>query len=131
MRHSAGVALLTVLFGTACGSDADLSGDWSGTLTDGSNASGSSPLSWRVSQTGSVFSGNATAGPLLGTVAGSVSSEETRYTMSFPVAACTITLVGAGSVRGSEMQGTYTAANDCLVGTAVEGRLTLGRTFSQ
>jgi hypothetical protein len=117
------LALLT----SACGSDVDVSGAWTGTTTDNTGAVGR--LTWNVTQTGDAFSGTIRiADTVNGTVSGTLSGKDIAYTMIASVPPCTLTAVGAGTASDTQIRGSYTATGQgCPTGAASSGQLVLDR----
>ena len=131
----------TVFVSAACGnsnqpSPIDLTGSWSGTATD---SSGPGSIAWRVTQSGSAFSGTLTitddssGAHGRGSVSGTVSGTAMEFSITIPAGgfdepwgACTANLTGSATVTTSSFAGTYAGSNSCA-GSVSAGQLTLNR----
>jgi hypothetical protein len=125
------VGAIALLLATACSSK-DLSGEWSGTITDSDGAP--DPITWSLSQAGAAFSGTARLGTpapgepvLAGTVTGTVSDGDMSYTMVLTSGACTLTAMGTGPFTAAQINVSYSAGSNCFPGRTIVGQISLKR----
>lgn len=130
---------LVALFATACGSGSppgpsslqtlNLSGRWSGTMSDSSGGPG--PVSLVLSQNGNGITGTFTADGFGGTVTGTLTGTTLTLAAVVPRGGvvgepnCSMTANGtAAGVTDTAINGTYSGTNSCS-GSFTNGRMSL------